>query len=132
MRKPPSAEAVALAYEEGMVAPAVVARGRGAIAEQILQRAREAGLYVHQSRELVSVLMQVDLDRQIPPVLYLAIAELLVWVHRIEQLHLAGRTDLLGTQPTQPDVSRHLPTGLDAASLKRRSPRKPQKPGDGS
>ncbi len=49
------------------------------------RRAREAGVYVHGSPALVNLLMQVDLDSQIPPQLYVAVAELLVWLHRMEQ-----------------------------------------------
>lgn len=77
--------AVALAYREGDAAPIVVAKGRGVIAEEIMRRAAEAGVYVHQSRELVGLLMQVDLDRHIPPQLYRVIAELLAWLYRAEQ-----------------------------------------------
>jgi flagellar biosynthesis protein len=54
------------------------------IAAEIVSRAREAGLFVHESPELVSLLMQVDLDAQIPPQLYLAVAELLAWIYRVE------------------------------------------------
>ncbi len=50
----------------------------------IVQRAKEAGLYVHEAPEMVSLLMQVDLDGRIPPQLYQAIAELLAWLHRLE------------------------------------------------
>jgi flagellar biosynthesis protein len=76
--------AVALRYAEGDAAPVVVAKGRGLLAEEIIRRAREAGLYVHESRELVALLLQVDLDARIPPGLYVAIAELLAWMHRVE------------------------------------------------
>ena len=76
--------AVALAYQDGDGAPKVVAMGRGALAETIIARAREAGIYVHESPELVAVLMQVDLDARIPPELYLAVAELLAWLYRLE------------------------------------------------
>ena len=78
-------EAVALRYAAGDPAPVVVAKGRGAIADEILRRAREAGLFVHSSRELTSLLMQVDIDGRIPPALYLAVAELLAWLHRLER-----------------------------------------------
>ncbi|MEF8698776.1 MAG: EscU/YscU/HrcU family type III secretion system export apparatus switch protein [Candidatus Accumulibacter sp. UW26] len=80
----PRRNAVALAYSEGDQAPRVVARGRGLMAEQIIARAHEHGVYVHESPELVSLLMQVDLDQHIPPQLYLAIAELLAWLYRLE------------------------------------------------
>lgn len=78
-------EAVALRYAEGDAAPVVVAKGRGAVAEEIVRRAREAGLFVHSSRELTALLMQVDLDARIPPALYVAVAELLAWLHRLER-----------------------------------------------
>lgn len=77
--------AVALAYAPGDSAPRVVAKGRGIIAEAIIARAREHDIYVHQSSEMVALLMQVDLDARIPPQLYLAVAELLAWLYRIEQ-----------------------------------------------
>lgn len=77
--------AVALSYQEGSAAPAVVARGRGLVADEIIRRAKEAGVFVHESRELVSLLMQVDLDQHIPPNLYAAVAELLAWIYKIEQ-----------------------------------------------
>jgi flagellar biosynthesis protein len=77
--------AVALAYAPGDSAPRVVAKGRGIIAEAIIARARENDVYVHQSAEMVALLMQVDLDARIPPQLYLAVAELLAWLYRIEE-----------------------------------------------
>lgn len=86
--------AAALAYREGDAAPRVVARGRGLLAEAIVDRARASGVYVHESRELLALLMQVDLDSHIPPQLYVAVAELLAWLYRLEnsaKLPLAGQ-----------------------------------------
>ena len=82
--KRPDHAAVALAYREGQSAPQVVAKGNGLIAEAIIARAREAGIYVHESPELVNLLMRVDLDQHIPPQLYVAVAELLAWLYRVE------------------------------------------------
>jgi flagellar biosynthesis protein len=79
-----ASRAVALRYA-GDDAPVVVAKGRGATAEAIVRRAREAGLFVHASPELVALLMQVDLDARIPPALYVAVAELLAWLHHLER-----------------------------------------------
>lgn len=79
------AEAVALRYAAGDGAPQVVAKGRGALADTIIARAREHGVYVHQSSELVSLLMQVDLDDRIPRELYVAVAELLAWLYHRER-----------------------------------------------
>lgn len=87
----PTQNAVALAYQTGDLAPKVVAKGRGLIAEQIIARAREHGVFVHESKELVALLMQVDLDRHIPPALYRAVAELLAWLYRIESSREPGK-----------------------------------------
>ncbi len=77
--------AVALAYSGDEAAPRVVAKGRGLVAQAIIERAHQHGIYVHESKELVALLIQVDLDQRIPPALYRAVAELLVWVYRLEQ-----------------------------------------------
>lgn len=77
-------EAIALAYRQTDAAPRVAARGKGLIAEEIISRAREHGIYVHESPELVALLTQVDIDQSIPPQLYMAVAELLAWLYRIE------------------------------------------------
>ena len=92
--------AVALAYKEGQAAPKVVAKGKGMVAEQIIERAREAGVFVHESKELVAILMDVDLDQQIPPILYRAIAELLAWLYHIEAAQRSGQA-----LPAAPDTA---------------------------
>jgi flagellar biosynthesis protein len=76
--------AVALTYNTNETAPKVVAKGSGLIAEAIIAKAQEHGVYIHESKELVSLLMQVDIDQQIPPALYITVAELLAWLYRIE------------------------------------------------
>lgn len=81
----PRDEAVALTYSAGDGAPRVVAKGRGLVAREIIERAREAGVFVHESPELVALLMQVDLDTRIPPALYVAVAELLAWLYSVER-----------------------------------------------
>jgi flagellar biosynthesis protein len=79
-------QATALAYDSQnrMATPRVIAKGYGLVAEMIVQRAKDAGLYVHESPEMVSLLMQVDLDSRIPPELYRAVAELLAWLYKLE------------------------------------------------
>ena len=87
MPPPPerAAQAVALAYDAEDGAPRVIAKGRGLLAEEIIARAQAAGVFVHESPELVSLLMHVDMDARIPPELYVAVAELLAWLYRLEQ-----------------------------------------------
>jgi flagellar biosynthesis protein len=77
--------AVALSYADKTKAPVVVAKGYGVAAKSIMREARENGLYVHQSPDLVKLLMQVDLDSQIPPQLYLAVAEIMAWILRLDE-----------------------------------------------
>lgn len=77
--------AVALAYGADDAAPRVVAKGRGLVAQAIIERAHQHGVYVHESKELVALLLQLDLDQRIPPQLFRAVAELLVWIYRLEQ-----------------------------------------------
>jgi flagellar biosynthesis protein len=89
MKKPASTSqqtAIALTYGQGQSggAPKVVAKGRGMIAQAIIERARQNNVYVHESEDLVGLLMQVELDQEIPPQLYLAVAELLAWLYRLE------------------------------------------------
>jgi flagellar biosynthesis protein len=85
---PRSRRAAALAYTPreitGGRAPRVVAKGEAWLADQIIAQARAAGVPVHESRELVALLMQVDLDAHIPSALYIAVAEVLAWVYALE------------------------------------------------
>ena len=75
--------AAALRYDrDESPAPRVVARGDGLLAERILAIAREHNIPIHQDPALVNVLAQLDLDEQIPPALYLAIAEVLAFLYR--------------------------------------------------
>ncbi len=92
MHRPPEhgvRRAAALAYAQGDAdagaAPRLVAKGQWLLADEIIRRARAAGVPVHESRELVALLMQVDLDAHIPPALYVAVAEVLAWVYKLEQ-----------------------------------------------
>lgn len=77
-------QAIALAYDQTDVAPKVLAKGNGRVAEQIIALAKENKVFVHESKDLVALLMQVDLDDHIPPTLYQAIAEVLAWLYQLE------------------------------------------------
>lgn len=77
-------EAIAITYRKSDMAPTVVAKGKGMMADQIISKAKQHGVYVHESTELVALLTQVDIDEHIPPQLYMAVAELLAWVYKLE------------------------------------------------
>jgi flagellar biosynthesis protein len=91
--------AIALAYQAGDAAPKVVAKGKGLIAEEIIARAKEHGVYIHQSKELVSLLMKVELDHNIPPALYRVVAELLAWLYHIENEKSGSANQQQNTKP---------------------------------
>lgn len=81
----PQQVAIALTYGKDQGAPMVVAKGRGLIAQAIIERAKQHGIFVHESEDLVGLLMKVELDQEIPAQLYLAVAELLAWLYHMEQ-----------------------------------------------
>ena len=82
----PKQQAIALSYKQDHnVAPKVIAKGSGFVAEKILETAKQHSVPVYQNETLVSMLMAVELDREIPPELYQAVAEVLAYIYRIDQ-----------------------------------------------
>ncbi|MCQ6557936.1 EscU/YscU/HrcU family type III secretion system export apparatus switch protein [Paenibacillus mendelii] len=82
----PQKKAVALKYEPGeQSAPVVVAKGRGRLAEAILEKAAENGVPIQQDSSLVEVLSKLDVDQEIPQELYLLVAEILSFVYRSDK-----------------------------------------------
>jgi flagellar biosynthesis protein len=77
--------AAALRYDaDADGAPRVVAKGEGLLAEQIVRRALECGVPIHESHELSAALMQFEVDQRIPPALYVVVAEVLAWAYQLE------------------------------------------------
>ena len=80
--------AAALRYLRGKdEAPRVVARGRGAVAERILEIARRHGVPVHRDTDLAEVLVKLDLGDWVPPELYKAVAEVLAYLYRMNGMY---------------------------------------------
>jgi flagellar biosynthesis protein len=79
----PRKTATALKYDRGDNAPTVVAVGKGELAEKILAAAREAGVPAREDRLLDEALAVLDVGTQIPPELYRAVAEALIWAYRL-------------------------------------------------
>jgi flagellar biosynthesis protein len=82
--RPPERRAAALRYAEGAPAPKVLAVGRGELAERIVEAARAAGVPVSEQPALAEALSRLGLGAEIPPELYLAVAETLVWAYRVD------------------------------------------------
>ena len=88
MKPPPknSRRAVALRYDtEHDEAPRIVAKGRGYIAEQIIRAAREHNVPLVMDSEMSHLLEPLELDAPIPPEFYLAVAEVLAFVYRLNE-----------------------------------------------
>jgi flagellar biosynthetic protein FlhB len=80
----PTHFAVALAYDERMPAPRVVAKGRGAIAQRIREIAQEHGVPLLEAPPLARALYaHTDLDQTIPPALFRAVAEVMAYVYQL-------------------------------------------------
>jgi len=82
MKKKP--KAVALKYEkEKDAAPRIVAKGRGFVAQKIIETARAHGVPLYEDKNLVQVLEALDLETEIPTELYRAVAEVLAFIYRL-------------------------------------------------
>jgi len=83
MFKETAKKSVALQYDkEKDVSPKVVAKGTGGLAEKIIEKAKDCDIPIYEDKALVEVLSEIELDREIPPELYKAVAEILAWVYK--------------------------------------------------
>jgi flagellar biosynthesis protein len=74
----------AIHYDQSKnMAPRVVAKGKGHIAEQIIRVAQEYDVPLVEDRNLANVLEAMELESEIPTELYRAVAEVLVFIYRL-------------------------------------------------
>lgn len=79
-------QAVALRYRKNEDrAPRVVAAGRGELARRIIEEAARHGIPLYEDRDLVDLLMRLPLNAEIPPELYRAVAEVLVFIYQLDK-----------------------------------------------
>ncbi|MCM1155981.1 MAG: EscU/YscU/HrcU family type III secretion system export apparatus switch protein [Roseburia sp.] len=79
-------QAIALEYDPDDEAPVVIATGKGALAERIIERAKEADVPVHRDDKLAETLSRLDIGEAIPPELYEVVAEILVFVDAMDKI----------------------------------------------
>ena len=85
--------AVALAYdpnEDG--APKVIASGKGALAEKIIEQAKDNKIPVHEDDKLAETLSRLEIGEMIPPELYEVVAEILVFVDAMDKIKAKDKT----------------------------------------
>lgn len=78
--------AIALEYNPDEDAPKVVASGKGALAERILEQAKQAEVPIHQDDKLAKTLSKLEIGEMIPPELYEVVAEILVFVDAMDKI----------------------------------------------
>ena len=79
-----SPKAVALKYDDKKnKAPRVIAKGRGEIAEKIIEVAKAHNVPLYEDKNLVQLLEALELETEIPPELYRAVAEVLAFIYRL-------------------------------------------------
>ncbi len=81
-----SKTAVALSYELEDTAPKVIASGKGYLAEKIINKARENDVPLHKDSKLAGTLSKLEIGECIPPQLYDVVAEVLVFVDRVDHV----------------------------------------------
>lgn len=83
--------AVALSYEVGDEAPKILATGKGYVAEKIIETAREENVPIHKDEKLAGTLSKLEIGDYIPKELYGVVAEILVFVDRVESVRKHGK-----------------------------------------
>ena len=83
-RKPK--QAIALEYNPEEEAPRIIASGRGALAERIIEKAKEADVPVHRDDKLADTLSRLEIGDMIPPELYEVVAEILIFVDSMDRI----------------------------------------------
>jgi len=77
-------KAVALKYDmKKDKAPKVIAKGKGETAKNIIKIAKKKGIPIQEDKDLVEMLSKIELDREIPPNLYKAVAEVFIFLHKM-------------------------------------------------
>lgn len=82
--------AVALEYNPDDIAPKVIATGKGQLADKIIEKARENSVPIHEDSKLAGTLAKLEIGDMIPPELYEAVAEILVFVDAMEKIKKKG------------------------------------------
>jgi len=84
LKKSESKTAVALKYDKNQNnAPKVTAKGKGHVADKIITLAQQNNIPLYKDQGLVQVLEALELNTEIPPELYRAVAEVLAFIYKL-------------------------------------------------
>lgn len=78
--------AISLQYQKEInSAPKITARGEGWVAEKIIEIAQERSIPIRKDKDLLNLLSEIDVGREVPESLYKVVAELLAWVYQLNK-----------------------------------------------
>tara|TARA_B100001559_G_scaffold175140_1_gene146640 strand:- start:318 stop:614 length:297 start_codon:yes stop_codon:yes gene_type:complete len=78
--------AISLQYQKEInSAPKITAKGEGWVAEKIIEIAQERNIPIRKDKDLLNLLSEIDLGREVPESLYKVVAELLAWVYQLNK-----------------------------------------------
>ncbi|WP_419769636.1 MAG: EscU/YscU/HrcU family type III secretion system export apparatus switch protein [Candidatus Marinarcus sp.] len=77
-------KAAALKYnEKSNNAPKVIAKGKGDVAKNIIKIAHDNNLPIKKDEDLIELLSQIEIDKEIPPSMYKAVAEIFSFIYNL-------------------------------------------------
>ncbi len=79
-------KAVAIKYDAGTVAPSIVGKGKGEIANKIIEKAQENNVQIYKDKKLVEDLLQIDIGDHIPEELYEVVAKVLIFISDLDKM----------------------------------------------
>jgi len=78
-------KAIAIKYNPDEVAPKILAKGAGVIAEKIMENAQNSNVVIHKDAALAEDLTRLDIGEHIPPELYEVVAQILVFISDLDK-----------------------------------------------
>ena len=85
MKNDKSKKAAALKYNKNDTSPFVLAKGKGYIAEKIIEKGKDQNIHIHKDENIIENLMQLDIGEEIPPELYEVVAEIIAYVYYLDR-----------------------------------------------
>ena len=87
----PTKSAVSLQYKKDInTAPKITAKGQGWVAEKIIKIAQERNIPIREDKDLLNLLSEIDVGKEVPESLYKVVAELLAWVYQLNKNYLGS------------------------------------------
>lgn len=78
--------AVAVKYTQGQIAPKILAKGKGVVAENILSQGKDHSVETYKNEELVNELIKSDIGSYISQDLYFAVAQVLAFISELDEI----------------------------------------------